>query len=126
MPRFSTQREIVAQIIIGEGKHMSAEEVTAKAKKINPKIGIATVYRNLNSLADEGKIVRHRDKNQGFVYDGNPEPHYHFECDTCGSIFDLPIKYNEQLDQLVSSELGLDVKNHITTFYGQCSKCNAN
>ena len=54
--RFSTQREIISQIITGEGKHMSADEIAVKAKKVNPKIGIATVYRNLNTLVEEGKI----------------------------------------------------------------------
>ena len=121
--RFSTQREIISQIILGEGKHMTAEEIAMKAKKVNPIIGIATVYRNLNTLVEEGKIKKVRDNNQGFVYDSNNQPHYHFECTECGAMYDLPNKYNEKLDDVVRHELKLDVANHKTTFYGTCKKC---
>ena len=123
MTKFSSQREIVANIICGTHQHLCADEVLFMAKKVNPRLGIATVYRNLNYLVEEGKISKFRDANQGYIFDSNIDKHYHFQCMTCGMLYDLPIRYNSNLDDMINRELQLEIDTHETMFYGTCKKC---
>ena len=125
MTKFSTQREIIANIICNTRQHLCADEVLFRAKKINSRLGIATVYRNLNFLVDEGRISKFRDVNQGYIFESNTEKHYHFQCQTCGALYDLPIKYNSNLDDMINKELQLEIKTHESMFFGKCKKCQA-
>ena len=52
--RNSRQRQLILDVMRGEGIHMSAEQVYQKVKEADPSIGIATVYRNLNPLSGTG------------------------------------------------------------------------
>ena len=53
--RYSKQRELILDIVRSNAVHPTAEWVYEHARKVMP-IGIATVYRNLNQLADAGLI----------------------------------------------------------------------
>ena len=121
--KYSRQRESIKDYLNSTTEHPTADTVYLNVRKEFPNISLGTVYRNLNTLVEEGKIKKVRDNNQGFVYDSNNQPHYHFECTECGAMYDLPIKYNEKLDDVVCHELKLDVPSHKTTFYGTCKKC---
>ena len=125
MTKYSSQREIIANIICGKGLHLCADEVLFLAKKINPRLGIATVYRNLNFLVEEGKISKFKDDAQGYIFDSNNTKHYHFQCKTCGMLYDLPIKYNSNLDEIINKQLQLEIDNHETMFFGKCKECQS-
>ena len=68
-------------------------ELTIEAvKKDMPAISLATVYRNLNSLADNGEILK-LEINGEAHYDGFCHLHSHFVCNECGKIIDIEINY---------------------------------
>ena len=48
--RNSRQRQLILDVMRGEGIHLNADQVYQKVKQADPSIGIATVYRNLNLL----------------------------------------------------------------------------
>ncbi len=121
--RASKYQERIYALIQGAGNHMTAEEVWEKAKKIDASIGIATVYRQLNRLAAQKKILRIRDQDQGYIYDGNGIPHHHFHCRICGSYRDLPLDYSETLDRQIERMTGAIVESHQTIFEGICQHC---
>lgn len=121
--RASKHQAKIYEIISGVGKHMSAEEVWEQAKQIDDSIGIATVYRQLNLLAAQNKIQRIRDKDQGYIYDGNGKPHHHFHCKVCGEYTDLSLDYDEALDRVIEQETGASVESHQLIFEGVCQHC---
>ena len=45
------QRDDIARVFFGIGRHISAEELYAEVKKVNPHVGYATIYRTLASAA---------------------------------------------------------------------------
>ena len=56
--RNSRQRQLILDVMRGEGIHMNADQVYQKVKQADPSIGIATVYRNLNLLTEMGEIQK--------------------------------------------------------------------
>ena len=88
-------------------------------------IGIATVYRQLNNLADQKRIQRIRDKDQGYIYDGNGLPHHHFHCLVCGGYTDIQMNYDIELNEKIEEETGAVVSHHQLVFEGICKHCKS-
>lgn len=124
--RQSKHQDKILEIIQGIGVHMTAEEVWAKAKEVDDSIGIATIYRQLNNLAAQNKIQRIRDKDQGYIYDGNGNPHHHFHCISCGEYNDISLAYDSKLDKQIEQETGASEVEHRMVFEGICKHCKLN
>ena len=120
--RHTRQKQIIQKIIEGPGKHMTAEEVKAALDEEGIPAGLATVYRNLNLLCEEGIIQKISEHGISF-YDGNPEPHDHLYCLQCGSIFDIGGPYMQEADRAAEKMMGAKIIRHSTAFEGICSEC---
>ena len=93
MKKYSKQRVLILDSLKNRTDHPTAETLYRDLKDKMPEIGIATVYRNLSTLCEEGKINKWKSKIYGADrYDGNTMPHIHFECEKCGEIEDLFLK----------------------------------
>jgi len=118
------QRDIILEKLRMVTTHPSAEEVYMMVKSELPKIGIATVYRNLEQLSNGGYIL----KLDGDIkrYDGNVMRHFHYRCTECDRVFDLDIgelKVSFEEFYNKSSENGLEVK---VEFAKVCDNCRNN
>ncbi len=120
--RNTHQKEIIQDIMQGEGVHLHAEDVLAKAKEKDQSIGLATIYRNLNSLVEQGKIQKIEGTGYSY-YDANPIPHDHFVCTSCGRICDVQVPYDESLDEIATKLTHARIIKHSTTYEGICEKC---
>lgn len=94
-------------------------------RQIIPDISLGTVYRNLNLLADQKRILR-LDVGDGAVhFDARLEPHYHMVCDECGSIQDLFL--DETLISPLIDKVQQVCDDQITSaeilFHGTCRHC---
>ena len=86
--RMTKQKKLILDILSSSGCHPTAEWIYQEARKVLPDISLGTVYRNLRSLKEEGKI---QELNYGKAFsrfDYNPGRHCHFICDICGQVFD--------------------------------------
>ncbi|MCT4552226.1 MAG: transcriptional repressor [Alphaproteobacteria bacterium] len=75
--KITENRIIISKIILDSFDHMTVEQVLLKAKKINPSIGLATVYRTLNSLEKESLIKKHIFAKNIIAYENILEKHRH-------------------------------------------------
>lgn len=119
--RYSRQREMIYQALMGTDQHPTAEMVYSWLKPANPNLSLGTVYRNLNLLADEGTITR-----MAFPverYDANTRPHPHFQCACCGGVYDLDLPYDPTLDEKAAQAAGHVVRGHELLFHGTCVHC---
>ncbi len=119
--RYSRQRELIYEALMGTDQHPTAEMVYHWLKPENPTLSLGTVYRNLNLLAEEGSITR-----MDFPverYDANTRPHPHFCCRVCGRVYDLDLPYDASLDQAALEASGHDIERHEQIFYGSCVNC---
>ena len=97
---YSRQRNLIMDIIKNTQSHPTAEWVYQEAKKVMPRIGIATVYRNLNALVEMGECQRLTSGDGQDRFDGTVETHFHMKCTCCGGLTDLVPEENEKLAQL--------------------------
>jgi Fur family peroxide stress response transcriptional regulator len=81
------------------------------------------VYRNLNSLAEEGVIKKIDGLDNSAHFDHNTHKHYHFICDNCKRIFDVTYNVAEDVDVKAEEETGFKITGHDITFHGLCNKC---
>lgn len=86
---YSKQRDLILNIVKSTDVHPTAEWVYQEARKVMPKIGIATVYRNLNALTEMGAIRKVTGPDNLDRFDGFTENHYHMACVCCGRLMDL-------------------------------------
>ena len=90
MKRYSKQREVILSSLQNRKDHPTADMLYLDLKKELPDIGIATVYRNLAELCNEGTIQKVKTKTSGpDRFDGNIKPHVHLECETCKNVYDI-------------------------------------
>jgi len=87
--RRTRQRRIILEVVRATDAHPTAASVYRRVRRRLPRVSLATVYRNLRTLAAEGFVAERADPS-GARFDGNTAPHDHFTCVACGRIYDVP------------------------------------
>ena len=82
--RYSKQRELVMQTVQNLCDHPTAEEIYDAAVKECPGLSLGTVYRNLNSLVDAGRVRRVSIPGKADRFDHTLPWHSHLYCTVCG------------------------------------------
>ena len=123
--RTTKQQKLILKIINESFSHPTAYDIYIECRKNIPNISLGTVYRNLNLLADQKRILR-LDVGDGAVhFDARLEPHYHMVCDECGSIQDLFL--DETLISPLIDKVQQVCDDQITSaeilFHGTCRHC---
>ena len=86
----TAQRDDIARVFFQLGRHISAEELYAEVKKVNPHVGYATIYRTLKLLKEcELVYERHFDDLQARYEIVTKRHHDHFICERCGKIIEF-------------------------------------
>lgn len=122
--RKTKQKELILDILNQNRIHPTMQEVYLLAKEKYPTIGQATIYRNINKLVEEEKILRLPEiKDEGYHYDINMTPHHHLICNSCGKIIDLfDGDYNDMIKKIEDSNL-VTITKSLLILEGICSKC---
>lgn len=125
----SSQRKTILQVLVeNAGKHLSAEDVLFILRGKNIKVGQATVYRCLDSLAQKG-ILDRLDFGDGAhryeINNGEDDAHFHHHlvCRECGKVIDFDEDLLEGLEKSIERERSFHILNHQVTFYGVCREC---
>ncbi|MDR0663461.1 MAG: transcriptional repressor [Spirochaetaceae bacterium] len=126
--RKTKQRELVFNAIRALD-HPTAQEAYAYIMRTTDfstreAISIGTVYRNIQVLEQEGKIISVMMENQGPVrYDDRLDAHQHLHCESCGRVVDVPFVYDYRLDAEVERQSGCKIESHCFLFKGLCKDC---
>lgn len=124
--RKTKQKEIILDILTKSKSHPTIQEIYQSAKLLEPKIGQATVYRNVNKLVAEKKILKlPSDTNDGYHYDGNIDPHDHLLCKKCGTIVDLYDNDYKELIDTLEKKHQIKVEKTLVLLEGICSRCTS-
>lgn len=123
MQRNTIQREAIRRAIEKADRPLSPQEVWDSARYDVPKIGIATVYRTLKGLTDEGVIVPVELPGEAQRYEtAGKAHHHHFRCHTCSRVFELK-GCAGSLGHLLPP--GFTMDGHEIYLYGHCQECLA-
>lgn len=121
--KYSKQRELILKTLQQNMIHPTVDHIYELVKKELPNISLATVYRNLNSLAETGVIRRIQGLDNAVRFDHNMCNHYHFICTKCNKVYDVPQDIAPDLSDKLSAETGLTAKTYDITFKGVCHEC---
>jgi Fur family ferric uptake transcriptional regulator len=122
----TAQRDDIAKVFFGTGEHLSVEELHAAVKKVNPRVGYATVYRTLKLLKECGLAdERHFDDGQARyeATEAEEQHHDHIICQRCGKIVEFNSEELEKLQERIARFLGFVVSRHRMELYGICAEC---
>lgn len=103
--------------------HPTADEIYLYVKEKDENIGIATVYRNLKKMVEQGVIAELKVEKQGVRYDLLTHEHYHFICDTCGKIENFDSTTLDHINNEVENTTHGKVYAKQLTFHGICKDC---
>jgi Fur family ferric uptake transcriptional regulator len=123
MERNTRQRQAIHDAIAAAQRPLLPQEVLEAAQGAVPGLGIATVYRNLKALVEEGALgaVKLPAENPRYELAGH-QHHHHFQCTLCQRVFDVHACPGD-LSRLAPK--GFTVEDHDLTLYGRCSECPA-
>jgi len=126
--KLTTQREIIVKVLLeNEEDHLSAEDVYMLVKEKFPEIGLATVYRTLELLA-ELQIVAKMNFGDGVArFDlrgqDHEHMHHHLICHLCGALEEIKDDWLLELEEKLEHEYGFQVLDHRLDFIGKFKNC---
>ena len=104
--------------------HATVDEIYDAVVKEHPNISKATVYRNLNRLAEMGKIRKIEIPDGPDRFDHIYQQHYHVKCTICGRVYDVEMEYMEDLEKKIMDTRGFEFMGHNIIFQGICPDCH--
>jgi Fur family ferric uptake transcriptional regulator len=119
--RQTRQRAAIRQALLDAGRPLSHEEVLAAAKRRCPGLGIATVYRNVRRLREQGWLRAVELPGGPCRYEvADKAHHHHFHCVACDRIYEVEDCPGD-LKRLAPR--GFLVQRHEIILYGLCRTC---
>ena len=116
MPRMTKQKRILYDEIKKFKSFFNAYDIHANC--IKNKIGLATIYRFLNNLENEGLVHSFICDNKK-IYSNQKTGHTHFKCEKCGKIDHIDLKNADFLKDFIKNEI-CHFQIELT---GICSNC---
>ncbi|AJE02435.1 Fur family transcriptional regulator [Geobacter pickeringii] len=121
--KITPRRRAILDLLADEGGYATPEELWRKLKLRFGRIGLPTVYRNLDELAAGGVLttILHPDRKLYYYFCDNRSHHHHFVCLSCRRVEDLEFCGLAEIEQRVKGK----VVSHIMQVNGYCRDCLA-
>lgn len=121
------QRQAILQAFLAAGGHLTADELLARARKADPGVSPATVYRTLRLLAECGVTRPQQFDGSQTTYEilAGRGHHDHLVCTRCGRVVEFEDERIERLQLAVARARGFTVTSHRMELYGLCRRCRA-
>jgi Fur family transcriptional regulator, ferric uptake regulator len=125
--RSTDQRRLIIETFFRSDNHVSIEELLARVRARDPRVGYATVYRTLKLLAECGVANERRfgDGLTRYELADDATHHDHLICLECGDITEFEEPRIEELQERVAKKYGFLLRSHKHELYGVCPRCNA-
>lgn len=122
--RLTSNRLALMHLIAASEGHPNAAQVWEQLRVQFPTISLATVYKTLALLKEEGEVLE-IDLHTDSRYDGNkPYPHPHLICNQCGNIIDGDtVSFLTAINQEIEEKFDFQVVQTQLVFFGLCSEC---
>ena len=124
----ATPKRLAILALMGrEAAYISPEEIWLKLKEEFDRIGLPTVYRNLEELAAGGVITKviHPNRQLYYFFCANRDHHHHFICVNCRRVEDVDFCGLENIEREIGEKIGGKVLSHVVQVNGLCRSCSA-
>ena len=124
MVRTTRQREAVRAVFADLDGFFSAQEVHARLRAAGDPVGLSTVYRAVQSLADDGELDSIRtDSGEALYRRCSPQHHHHLVCRVCGRTVEVEGPAVERWADRIAGEHGFADVSHTLDIFGTCASC---
>ncbi|MGH3664004.1 MAG: Fur family transcriptional regulator [Micromonosporaceae bacterium] len=126
MSRSTRQRAALIALLCELDTFCSAQELHTRLQERGERIGLTTVYRTLQALADAGEIDVMRPAGGEHVYRRcSKQHHHHLVCRSCGHTVEVEGPAVERWADRVAAEHGYAQVSHTLEIFGLCPPCAA-
>ena len=122
--KLTPQRRAVIRTITTHQDHLTPAAIYQRVHKEHPNIGLVTIYRTLEILAELKLVCElHTGDNCPSYTIGAPGHHHHLICAHCGRVIDFTGSHLTGLEQRLAHETGFKIESHMLEFTGLCQSC---
>ena len=124
--RLTPQRELLLSVLGKSDKHLDAETLLARVRRVYPRVNKSVVYRNLELLTALG-LISSVDFGHGRVeYEVHHHPHHHhLVCRTCRRMIEISSDAFSTLQQQLADRYGFIAELDHLALFGLCQNCQA-
>ena len=125
-PRRSTrQREAVGRVMAQGAEFRTAQQVHELLREQGDQVGLTTVYRTLQTMAECGEVdvLRTPDGETAYRCCRTPHHHHHLVCTSCGRTVEIEDPDVSAWTQRIAAQHGFHDATHELEVYGVCAQC---
>jgi Fur family ferric uptake transcriptional regulator len=125
--RATRQGTTILAALRGSPSFRSAQEIHGQLRAGGERIGLTTVYRHLQRLADEGTVdvLRQPEGDVLYRYCRSDEHHHHIVCRICGKSAETECPELAGWADRLAASLGYSDVSHAVEVFGVCAACRA-
>ena len=123
--RKTVQRDAIVAAAFSTTEHYTAEDLLAMARRTEPSVSRATVYRTLPLLVESGVLKEMDFGRDHKIYDPNynEHPHHnHLICTDCDKIVEFEDQHIELLEDCISKRLGFSPASKSLRIEASCDQ----
>lgn len=125
--RDTRQRRAVESALRDTDDFVSAQSLHARLREGGESIGLATVYRALAGLVEDGRVdtIRREDGESIYRLCSTNGHHHHLVCRVCGKAVEFEAPHDEAWAAEVGRKHGYTDVDHTLEIFGTCADCRA-
>ena len=123
--KLTPQRKAIIRTIASTHDHLTPTEIYDKMREDHPGIGLVTIYRTLEILAEMELIceLRTGGNRRSYTISAPQRHHHHIICSNCGRVADFTGHNLDELERRLTRESGFRIDDHMLEFTGLCRPC---
>lgn len=120
--RSTDQRRLIIDTVFESPSHLTVDQLLEVVRRVDPKVGYATVYRTMKMLADSGVVEESRfgDGFTRYELSDDNSHHDHIICLDCGAIQEFEEPLIEELQIRVAKRFNFQIESHKHELYARC------
>lgn len=123
--RLTRSRMAVLQVLVGSTEHLKVAEVHRRARQIDGRVGLASVYRTMELLSRLQLVkhvhVDHRHRHYARISERHG---HHLVCNGCGLVVEFNDCQLEGMTRALARRTKFRIEGHCMDFFGQCRDCS--
>ncbi|MEM0984841.1 MAG: transcriptional repressor [Pseudomonadota bacterium] len=117
--KVTPQREVICAVLEKSRDHPDADQLWKRARRHDPQLSMASVYRTLSALDDIGLIQRHDFGDGRARYEVKRASHHDHLLDIrTGKVIEFQDPELEALKARIAERLGYNLEHHSLELYG--------
>lgn len=123
--RTTRQRSAVRALLAHTSEFKTAQQLHEMLRRRGDSVGMATVYRALQAMAEAGEVdVLRTADGEASYRQCSTGHHHHLVCRECGTAVEIAAEQVEAWAEAVAQQHGFSQVDHSLELFGLCSRCS--